>query len=708
MAWSGNTSTVIPAGGGDYSSLQAWVAAVAGDFVTATAGEKAVCSGSTADTDNVQLTGATTDASQYYWYITCDENHGGKWNTGNYRLEGNNSEAQVLDISDNNVRVENIQIDQKNYTNGDGIRTAMSSSQGHFLAERCIIRQTAGTATSGGVGIEIGWNANSGSGDFPQGSAISNCIIYDFYDGYDQTTSRTRYVYFCTVYGSVNNGFSASSGTLVTKCCVSQANSGSDFSGTQTGSDYNADEDSTATGSNSQTGTVSFVDTSTDDYHLAAGDTVAKGNGTDLSSDSAYPVSVDIENTTRPTSNVDIGADQTAASVGPEVELRRTMQSLLARYGILTALDLDVTYSIRGLEFELRRTMQNLLHRQAHLSALDVDVTYSLKTGRISALDADVTYDLKTGRISALDADITYDLKTGRISALDSDVTYSLKTGRISALDSDITYSLKTGRISALDSDITYSVKTGRVSALDLDLTYTTDASGVEFVLATTRSNLLKRVARLTAVDVDLTYSPKTGRVSALDADITYSLKTGRISALDADITYSTTESGIEFVLAATRAAMLRRVARLAAVDLDITYALKTGRVSAIDVDVTHSLKTGRITAVDLDVTHALKTGRITAVDLDITHALKTGRISAVDLDITHTLKTGRIVAIDADIVYILHRGRITALDIDLVYDITGAEVVDDNPVRVAGVRPARGLRPVRLVRREDFRRWNG
>jgi len=146
--------------------------------------------------------------------------------------------------------------------------------------------------------------------------------------------------------------------------------------------------------------------------------------------------------------------------------------------------------------------------------------------------------------------------------------------------------------------------------------------------------------------------------------------------------------AGPEFVLAQTRAAMLKRAGRVSAIDVDLTHSLKTGKITAVDIDLTHALKTGKLTAVDIDLTHSLKTGKLTAIDVDLVHSLKTGKLTAVDIDLTYALKTGKLTAVDVDLEYtttasgielvlamtrlaMLRRAaRITAIDVDLTHSL--------------------------------------
>ena len=73
----------------------------------------------------------------------------------------------------------------------------------------------------------------------------------------------------------------------------------------------NCSDDNTQPGGSGQNGEVTFVNEGTDDLHLDPSDTVAKGNGVDLYTDSNLPVTLDIDSTPRPNGGVwDIGADQ--------------------------------------------------------------------------------------------------------------------------------------------------------------------------------------------------------------------------------------------------------------------------------------------------------------------------------------------------------------------------------------------------------------
>lgn len=74
-------------------------------------------------------------------------------------------------------------------------------------------------------------------------------------------------------------------------------------------------QDTSAPGTSLDSKTVSFVDATNWDYHLASGDTAAKDAGTDLSADANWAFSTDGDGVTR-SGTWDVGADEAAAGGG--------------------------------------------------------------------------------------------------------------------------------------------------------------------------------------------------------------------------------------------------------------------------------------------------------------------------------------------------------------------------------------------------------
>jgi hypothetical protein len=151
---------------------------------------------------------------------------------------------------------------------------------------------------------------------------ISNCIAWDM-RGPGSANAHGFYIYAgsgrmhnCTVV-DCEQGIAKGWGVIGAANCLAQDcddgffASGSWAAGTKNNA---SDIASDAPGTDPQTGTATFAGAL--DFHLAAGDTLCRGNGADLSSDGNYPITIDIDGDTR--SAWDIGADEYVAG-GPSV-----------------------------------------------------------------------------------------------------------------------------------------------------------------------------------------------------------------------------------------------------------------------------------------------------------------------------------------------------------------------------------------------------
>lgn len=305
--------TIKPSGqGGDYTSLAAWEAGEQADLVTADLYAVAEIQGDWSggpDTSAVVISGWTTDATHYV-EIRADAANSATadWDATKYILENTTSPIVVgVDF----LRVVRVQFSLGSSTASRKVFDVSSvGSPTATYVDGCLFR---GHGYSGAysIGLYIF--------DATANVYATNCVSFNH--GTNSTSAAYRLnsqnqtvLYNCTAYGSYY-GFRQSSGTVIAKNCISQ-NATVDFSGTfDAASDYNCDEDGTAPGANSVTGTVTFVAVGSDDYHLASGDTVAKDAGTDLSADSTYAFSTDIDGDTR-TGSWDIGADEYASGGG--------------------------------------------------------------------------------------------------------------------------------------------------------------------------------------------------------------------------------------------------------------------------------------------------------------------------------------------------------------------------------------------------------
>ena len=257
--------------------------------------------------DKVNLHGWTTNSTNYIKiYAPAGERHNGIIKSGgNYTgftlREIGSTYDEIIDIAANYTRIEGIIFDL-NYQAAFNVRADALC----IRIEHCIF--TKGSGTSGYGALELGANS----------AYVSNCLFQDnSYEGIFVNGSSNSYVYNCTFadnkYGLNMPNYSTNSFTV--KNCLAYSNSTKDFnfSDASATANYCASSDNTADdlgGAGNRIGqTFTFVDEANDDFHLASADTGAKGYGTDLSSDSNYAVTDDIDYQTR-TGAWDIGADQ--------------------------------------------------------------------------------------------------------------------------------------------------------------------------------------------------------------------------------------------------------------------------------------------------------------------------------------------------------------------------------------------------------------
>lgn len=246
----------------DYASLSAAEAGATdanhlntSDLETATTILNLVCyAGASADTTACTIAGYTT-SSDYYINIyvanggiqsITSNRHQGAWSTSYYRLEV--TSADCLNIEQGYLRVTGFQL------------LANSAScwcieiYAHYNSDiritDCVGRGNGNTA----IGFLY---ARSGT------VSATNCIAYDFngqnWGAFVSSDSSGEHLtmYNCTVYDVTGRGIwvygGSGYGTITAINCV-VTDTGDDFSGTFTSSNYNASEDSSAPGVNSITG----------------------------------------------------------------------------------------------------------------------------------------------------------------------------------------------------------------------------------------------------------------------------------------------------------------------------------------------------------------------------------------------------------------------------------------------------------------------
>lgn len=300
-----NTKT-IKSSGGDYTSLSNWEAGRDdyGDLVALNTIEVAECY-SMLDTTAFTIGGWTTSAINYIKITTpTSERHNGKWDSTKYRLETTTSNDLIV-VTEDFVILEGLQLSYNGngqYT--DGIVFSSLSPGASVRVSECIIKATLTGANHSSQGITFAYHA-SGARTF----VCRNNVVYGFIAPSGASVGIAvgsslawpdSFVDNCTVYGCTV-GF----GSTKSRNCVAQSCTDGFSNPVNGGTNNCSNIASDAPGSNPQTGTVQFIDSANEDFHLSAGDTVARDNGTDLSA----TFTTDIDGQTR-IGSWDIGADE--------------------------------------------------------------------------------------------------------------------------------------------------------------------------------------------------------------------------------------------------------------------------------------------------------------------------------------------------------------------------------------------------------------
>jgi acid phosphatase family membrane protein YuiD len=320
---------------------------------------------SAADTSAVTISGWTTASTNYIKaytpYNTVSEinqsqRHPGKWDTGKYRIEVNNAIA-INAYGIDYIRIDGLQIKLTASASSDhGILTrgtAVGSTTDIQISNNIIQGVISDVASDNGA-IEGYWASTS-----PNTIRIWNNIIYGFVNGANNYEVGIRfsginvYAYNNTV-SNTRRGFVNEAGYtsyFVAKNNIAQ-NTTTGYSGAfDASSDYNISDHADAPGAHSKnSATVSFADTTTQDYHLAFNDTVAKSAGTNLSVDSYLAFNTDIDGNPRPGAGLagwDIGADEAGIAKEQSTNLEsKSITNGLVMYQSFDGSDINGTTAI--------------------------------------------------------------------------------------------------------------------------------------------------------------------------------------------------------------------------------------------------------------------------------------------------------------------------------------------------------------------------
>jgi hypothetical protein len=317
--------------------------------------------------------------------VNTNQRHQGKWDPAKYNLNTNGR----MTINIHYIRIEGLQIKTSDvsgiFSNGP------YSGKGQFISDNIIwgVGQTS-------VSYGIVWTGTASD------VSLKNNIIYGFsYPGsygiyLDQgVVDITPSVSNNTVYGS-DIGIRQTNAAFFSNN-ISYNNSTVDFSGTpKAGSKNNFSKDNTANGTGPVHGTADgrnpqFVNTTagSEDFHIQ-NNSDAKNAGADLSSDSNFPFSADIDGQFR-ISTWDIGADEQGASSvlnGRYVRYRTILQSTSDISNTPTLNDLTLNYTSLPAAASLisspfnSNDAANILAKLEWVESLATssDVTFQLRT----------------------------------------------------------------------------------------------------------------------------------------------------------------------------------------------------------------------------------------------------------------------------------------------------------------------------------------
>lgn len=277
----------------DYQSLAVWEAATDIDLVAANSGEVLDCyADAVSYNQTINMIGATTN-SNYFRVLRAasGQEHNGLPSTG-FRLEFSGT-LRTIRLGENFSSAYDVDVSMT----GTGNMSAIEISIGdNCRVVGCIAK--AVVATARGLGINT---ISAGKTYY-----IINNLCYENDDDGLRIDDGTGYFYNNTLVDNGGYGFNAVAGTAHLKNCIAQGNSSGQINGALASNITNV------------TSGVAFQDASADNYLLALGDTAAKDQGTDLSTDANFPFDDDVLRNTRGAPwDVGMHEIQAAGPVGP-------------------------------------------------------------------------------------------------------------------------------------------------------------------------------------------------------------------------------------------------------------------------------------------------------------------------------------------------------------------------------------------------------
>lgn len=292
-----NISTYDSAGGKDYSNLLLWEADTDIDLVSATQSEVVECYKG-AHSNPMSFAGATTNSS----YFRILRPASGEGHSGIPKSDGScvefHSTGNVFIIFEQYSMVQDVVLKSTSSASGNRHCLALNMPNTYAIGVLAYDSSNSGSGKMLGISSIPGAAANA---------YIINCLAHNIGDyGIWCDNNGVTYLYNTT---SVLNGVYGvrveSGSTCNAKNVASSGNSTNDYSNAGT---------LNQTTNTSEGASPTYVASGSDNFHLADGDTVCRGNGTDLSADGNFAFDDDIDGETR--SFWDIGFDENLTPSG--------------------------------------------------------------------------------------------------------------------------------------------------------------------------------------------------------------------------------------------------------------------------------------------------------------------------------------------------------------------------------------------------------
>lgn len=304
-----------------YSSLAEWQSARSA-VSSATNNEIVICTGATADTTAVTITGWADKVAPAKITIKASpaDRFAGKWDATKYRLVV--STGNAITISEPYVLLDGLQVQCTASSATGALNVATIPAGNRIEADECIFRRSPAT-TTGFFGVKVNdpdtnfYMRNSVIYGITSSSVTSYCFISNACAG--------SFLYNCLAYGGTY-GFYRSTGAVTAKNCISQGSFARGYLGGIVGTNNVSDRAADTPGTNPLNSTiVKFASATNGDFHLLATETGVVNNGADLSADPDLAFNFDFDGQARPFgSGWDRGPDEYSTAAGLILKLKES------------------------------------------------------------------------------------------------------------------------------------------------------------------------------------------------------------------------------------------------------------------------------------------------------------------------------------------------------------------------------------------------